>query len=58
MRLRASVRRMASRSIILDIGEEPVGYEDGFGALEVGVAGHDGFAARCGEVDEGRCAMR
>ena len=27
-----------------DVGEEPVGYEDGFGALEVGVGGHDGFA--------------
>ncbi len=36
-----------------DVGEEPVGYEDGFGALEMGVAGHDGFAGSFGEVDEG-----
>ncbi len=36
-----------------DVGEEPVGYEDGLGALEVGVGGHDGFACGFGEVDEG-----
>jgi hypothetical protein len=30
-----------------------VGYEDGFGALEVGVGGHDSFACALGKVDEG-----
>ena len=30
-----------------------MGYEDGFGALEVGIAGHDGVAGAFGEVDEG-----
>ena len=30
-----------------------MGDEDGLGALEVGVAGHDGFACALGEVDEG-----
>ena len=30
-----------------------MGDEDGLGALEVGVAGHDGFAGGFGEVDEG-----
>ena len=36
----------------VDVGEEPVGYEDGLGALEVGVAGHNRFACVGGEVDE------
>jgi hypothetical protein len=33
-----------------DVGEQPVGDEDGFGALEVGVAGHDVVACGFGEV--------
>ncbi len=36
----------------LDVGEKPVGDEDGLGALEVGVAGHDGFAGAGGLGDK------
>ncbi len=36
-----------------DVGEEPVGYEDRLGALEVSVGGHGRFACGFGEVDEG-----
>ena len=36
-----------------DVGEQPVGDEDGLGALEVGVGGHDGFAGGFGKIDEG-----
>ena len=36
-----------------DVGEKPVGDEHGLGALQVGVAGHDGFAGGVGLLDEG-----
>src|ERR1700748_2369747 len=35
-----------------DVSEQPVRDEDGFGALEVGVAGHDGGAGFFSEGDE------
>ena len=40
-----------------DVGEEPVGDEDRFGALEVGVAGHGVLAGGFGEGDEGVVAQ-
>ena len=52
MRVRAVWKRSMSRSSMLDVGEQPVRDEDGFGALEVGVAGHDLLAGGFGECDE------
>src|SRR6185437_10832574 len=49
----ASIDQAAGVALKLaDIGEQPVGDEDGLGALEVRVAGHHGFACALSEVDE------
>ena len=49
--IHASARGLEAVDVALehaDVGEEPVGDEDGFGALEVGVAGHDVCGVRFG----------
>ena len=36
-----------------DVGQQPMGDQDGLRALEVGVAGHDGLAGGFGQVEQG-----
>ena len=44
MRVGAVLKARGVAQKHLDVGEKPVGDEDGFGALQVGVGGHGGFA--------------